>query len=449
MLGPMQHARFNAAVAFSALFAVAGCATDDASGGGGNGQRTVAVSQNAAATRAAAKATELLSQFEEFDARHIEIETYDEATGQEWLDFYDETFIPGVEELELELETMAEQEVELQALVDALGAQAGLQPKLAAATVIYISGAVTFTAVVVTWVSFRNRVVPRVATVSRKIQEGIDAGLNQAQAMAAASAEYIAAQDATFFDLQTTIAVEALFSGISTGASHCGKIAIDVVNIAGETIGPAVTNLFGKQKDESGSKRSAAAKQSGEAEVVFFLGESEDGSFENLPLGDFDIFVFRDGYVRGNVEDVSIQTCSATEDVPVTMATLDEFFEDDAPDPGPGPTANLLGSCRIPGSLVCDTWFGPELLRQSLVNTCNQAEASWLSGQVCSESGSYGACRISQAGNATRVLAFYSDPEWTSEELADEVAGAERDCLAIPSAAGTSEWLSPYRESAL
>ncbi len=224
-----------------------------------------------------------------------------------------------------------------EAWVEASRAQAGLEQKLAAATLIYISGTVTIVAYTATLVGFRNRVVPLVEKVARKVQEGIDQGLNQAQAMAAASAEYIQAQDAIFFDLQVTVATEAFFSGLATGASHCGKIALDVINIAGDAIGPAVTKLFGKEKSGAGGKQSLTQKQGDETEAIFFLGESEDGSFENVPLGDFDLLVFRDGYVRGNVQDVSLQTCAVTQEVPVKMATLDEFFEDDPTDPGPTP----------------------------------------------------------------------------------------------------------------
>jgi hypothetical protein len=448
MLGSMDHRRFFVAVVLAAMFATSSCGTDSPSSEGTSTERSIAVAQNEAAATAVAKAAELMARFDEFDDRHIDIETYDATTGQEWLDYYNEEFIPAVEALEQALETMAERERELGAWVEASRAQAGLEPKLAAATLIYISGTVTIVAYTATFVGFRNRVVPLVEKVARKVQEGIDQGLNQAQAMAAASAAYIEAQDAIFLDLQVTVATEAFFSGLSTGASHCGKIALDAINIAGDAIGPAVTKLFGKDKSGSGGQRNLTQKQGDETEAIFFLGESEDGSFENVPLGDFDLLVFRDGYVRGNVQDVSLQTCAVTQEVPVQMATLDEFFEDDPTDPGPTPIAGLLGSCQIAGSLICDTWLGPELLRASVSETCTLGGGSWLSGQVCAESGSYGACRITQPGDSTRVLVFYASPEWTPGELAEQIADSEQDCIDLSGVVGTADWVSPYREAA-
>jgi hypothetical protein len=322
------------------MIVVPGCGTEASTGGGNDAQRSIAVSQNEAAAAAAAKATQLLAQFDEFALRHLEIDTYDATTGQEWFDFYDDFFIPGIEELQTELGKMADEEAELQALVEASGAsQQSLRSKIGMVALIYIGGALTFAAAVGTWAAFARRVVPKVDRVNRSVQAGRDQGLSQAEAMAAASDEYKDAQDEVFLDLQTTIATEAFLSGLSVGASRCGKIAIDLTNMAGEAIGVDPTQLLGKKKGASNDTQ----KGSFEDDEFFYLGQSEDGTYGNLPLGEYDFFVFKEGHVRGNAQGVLIETCSTTESVEVTMATLDEFFADDQPtDPDAPPTEFAL-----------------------------------------------------------------------------------------------------------
>lgn len=305
-------------------------------GGGGNGNggdlNSVVGNQNDAMSDAAAKALELLTSFDSFHQNQEAITTYDENTGQAWLDFYNDEFIPGIEELEAQLDIISAEEANLAALVDQQKALLAdpTEKFIEPATLIYISGVVTFAAVVSTWVAFKNTVVPQVKRVEDKIKQGRDQGKTQAQAMAEASSTYKDAQNKVFLEQQKTIAVNSLFNAISNGLTACGRIAVDLLNIAGDNLDKAKVKLLGKKKASSGGNLKFGAVE----EDLFFIGESDNGLYENVPLGNYDIYVFKNGYVRGNALDVACNTCNTTTNTTITMATIDEFFEDTGSDGG-------------------------------------------------------------------------------------------------------------------
>ncbi|MCC7345459.1 MAG: hypothetical protein IT573_11010 [Deltaproteobacteria bacterium] len=305
-------------------------------GGGGNGNggdlNSVVGNQNEAMSDAAAKALELLTSFDSFHQNQEAIATYDENTGQAWLDFYNDEFIPGIEELEVQLDIISEEEANLAALVDQQKALLAdpTEKFIEPVTLIYISGVVTFVGVVSTWVAFKNSVVPQVKRVEDKIKQGRDQGKTQAQAMAEASSTYKDAQNKVFLETQKTIAVNSLFNTLSNGLESCGKIVVDLINIAGDNIDKAKVKLFGKKKGSSGGNLKLGTVEEG----LFFIGSADNGLFENVPLGDYDLYVFKDGYVRGNALNVSCSTCNATTNATVTMATIDEFFQDTGGDDG-------------------------------------------------------------------------------------------------------------------
>lgn len=417
------------------LFVCVGTLSCGGDGGGNVGG--IAAGENAAAAEAANATRELLTSFDTFHQQQQSITTYDETTGQAWLDYYNDTFLPGIDTLEQRLNLLAEEETRLDALVDAQASAAPLRREKVAPVVIYIAGAASFAAIVVTWVTFKDKIVPQVQRVEREIQGGLDSGLNTAQAISQASPVIRDAGNQIFEDLGTTIATNAVLSGLSQGLNECGQIVVSAVSIASDTLGGGDTTVVGTRK------RTRSAKGSGQTDNLFYLGESSDGTFNNVPFGDYDLWVFKDGFVRGNVGDVSVQTCSAPTNVPVTLARPDEFFP---PDSGPITGGNLLGSCRDPSFFVCDILYGAELSRELFADACREAGNTWLNGQPCPEAGAVGACTIA-AGDEflQRTLVFYAEPELTPEEQAEEIEDQRQACLGIdPIAGGPGQWTANY-----
>lgn len=414
------------------------CAGTLSCGGDGGGEvGSIASGENAAAAEAANVIRDLLTSFDAFHQQQQSIATYDETTGQAWLDYYNNTFLPGLDTVEQRLNLLAEEEIRLDALVDAQASAAALRQEKVAPIVIYIAGAASFTAIVVTWVTFKDKIVPQVRRVEREIQDGRNSGLNTAQAISQASPVIKDAGNQIFQDMGETIATNAVLSGLSQGLNECGQIVISAVSIGSDTLGGGDTTVVGTRN----GRRSG--KASGPTDTPFYLGDSADGSFNNVPFGDYDFWVFKDGFVRGNVSDVSVQTCSAPTNVQVTLARPDEFFP---PDTGPIAGGNLLGSCRDPDFFICDILYGAELSRQLFADACTEAGNTWLNGQPCPQAGSVGACTIS-AGDQflQRTVVFYADPELTPEEQAEEIDDQRRACLAIdPIAGGPGQWTANY-----
>jgi hypothetical protein len=194
---------------------------------------------------------------------------------------------------------------------------------------IYVSGATLFTAIVATWGSTAIKTQAQVDRVKKKIKEGLDKGLSQAQAMVEASGTYKDAQNEVFLDLHITIATESFVSGLGTGLNHCGKIVVNLLDTANSALSAAKVKLIGVKKDSK--------KANGEIEVShFYLGESDDNIFDHVLPGEYDLVVFKDGYVRGSAADVSLPTCSAPATVNVTMATPDELLGGGGGEPDAG-----------------------------------------------------------------------------------------------------------------
>ena len=304
-----------------------------ASCGGGNGNgsngsdasdpNSVVSNQNKLMSEAAAKFLEVLTGFDSFHVQQQAINTYDENTGQDWLDYYNNTFIPQTEEMEEKFQQLADEEQKLANLVSqqqALVFDPGV--KFVEPLTIYVSGALIFAAVVTTWALFAARTVPQVKRVEDKVQEGLDKGLSPAQAFNEASSTYKDAQDNVFLDLQLTNAANAFFSALGNVPGHCHKIGVSLLNIGSEALNEANLKLFGKKKKAANGNLKFGLLQ----DDSIYLGESDNGIFENIPLGEWDFFFFKDGFVRGNANDISLQSCAAPTNLNVTMLTTDDLF---------------------------------------------------------------------------------------------------------------------------
>jgi hypothetical protein len=105
----------------------------------------------------------------------------------------------------------------------------------------------------------------------------------------------------------------------------CGQAVVTVITDRGETIKEAV-RLIGRQKSVPQQSTNLEAQQSSAFEEThpIYLGTSTTGTFEHIPLGNWDFIVFSDQRVPTIIGDIPITTCEVPQPVTVTMPSIDE-----------------------------------------------------------------------------------------------------------------------------
>ena len=391
--------------------------------GDGTGVRAVVNDQNQTAAKAATLATELLVEFDEFHAQQLKIETYDEKTGQAWVDYYEKTLIPGFKDLQDELQELAEKEVALETLVRTSKSSGATQRK-ATTAVIFIAGGIVLLAATATMVGLWMRTQAQVERAQDAVQQSVDNGLSPAQAWNENRSTLKEAQNGISLDIIKTTATQAVLSAASAGATVCGKIYVSLVDLAQGVLADSDIQLFGAKTDPSNGTEKHIRKGSEPSPEFFYLGQSSDGNFGNFPLGEYDLLVFKDGYVRGNVTDVSIESCDVTQTVPVTMVTPDDFFTDDEPAADGGGGGPLIGSCDDFDSVprVCFNFFGDVSERPTERGFCEELGDRWRD-DGCPSGGVLGACERDSVDVVWYAIPNDPNPEGTLASLRDGCVG--------------------------
>jgi hypothetical protein len=347
--------------------------------------------------QASDKLDALISDMAELNARIEAAAVVDATLGAEWLTFMTRTWSPGLDDSIALIEELEASNLELEGMV--AGQPAGAKPFVTEFVV-----AAAFLAGVSAWLlQAGNFTKAKVQNVERALETSRAQGKTQAQAIAENGPLIKQTMGDIYRDTQLRIAKRSLSPQFHKPPGSCGTAAVKLVVNGAKVV--KQTKLLGKRK--------ATRKLPQETEVgVVYLAGSDDGSYDSIPTGTWDLVVYSDDYVRGVARDVVIGQCTSAVPVDVDVMTLDEATgSPSTPDAGATGDFEVIGYRNTDGSIGAGA-AGAEI---QLSGSRTAPTISWTFG------GAIVLMVTTQTGAATYGIGALEDDEGTRFPFASPV----------------------------